>query len=158
MMNLLTINILLALGWVVVTGEFYLWNLVVGFIIGYAALWIAQPLYGQSAYFQKMIRIVRLGIYFAYELVVSGVRILALVFRPRLNAKPGIVAVPLDAESDMEIFLVANLISLTPGTLSLEISPDQRCLYVHVMFVDDVEYVRQRIKGGIEKRVLEVTR
>jgi multicomponent Na+:H+ antiporter subunit E len=54
--------------------------------------------------------------------------------------------------------LVANLISLTPGTLSLDVSEDKTMLYVHVMFLDDVEEARRTIKEGLERRVLEVMR
>ncbi|MGD9115245.1 MAG: Na+/H+ antiporter subunit E, partial [Desulfobacterales bacterium] len=65
---------------------------------------------------------------------------------------------PLDARTDVEIMLVANLISLTPGTLSLDLSDDGRVLYIHVMFLDDIEKTRQQIKQGLERRVLEVMR
>jgi multicomponent Na+:H+ antiporter subunit E len=54
--------------------------------------------------------------------------------------------------------LVANLISLTPGTLSLDISEDRRVLYIHVMFLEDIEHTRRQIKEGLERRVLEVMR
>ena len=54
--------------------------------------------------------------------------------------------------------LVANLISLTPGTLSIDISKDRRFLYVHVMFLDDVERAQRELKEGLEQRVLEVLR
>jgi multicomponent Na+:H+ antiporter subunit E len=64
----------------------------------------------------------------------------------------------LAARTDLEITLVANLVSLTPGTLSLDVSDDRRTLYVHVMFMDDIEAVRGAIKDGIERRVLEVLR
>jgi multicomponent Na+:H+ antiporter subunit E len=58
----------------------------------------------------------------------------------------------------MEILLVANLISLTPGTLSIDLSGDRQTLFVHVMYLDDPETFRQSVKEGIEKRILEVTR
>jgi multicomponent Na+:H+ antiporter subunit E len=66
--------------------------------------------------------------------------------------------VPLDAKTDFEIMMVANLISLTPGTLSIDLSEDRRYLYVHVMFMQDVAEVRRELKQGLEKRVLEVLR
>jgi multicomponent Na+:H+ antiporter subunit E len=69
-----------------------------------------------------------------------------------------VVAVPLDAESDVEITLLANLVTLTPGSLSLDIAPDRSCLYVHAMFVDDVEQLRRDVKEGFERRVLELLR
>jgi multicomponent Na+:H+ antiporter subunit E len=72
--------------------------------------------------------------------------------------RPGIVAVPLDAQTDLEITLMANLITLTPGTLSLDVSEDRHTLYVHAMFVDSPESVRDSIKNGFERRLLELIR
>ena len=54
--------------------------------------------------------------------------------------------------------LLANLVSLTPGTLSLEVSEDRRVLYIHAMFVDDRDALRRQIKDGFERRLLEVMR
>jgi multicomponent Na+:H+ antiporter subunit E len=68
------------------------------------------------------------------------------------------VAIPLDVETDVEITLLANLITLTPGTLSMDISDDRKVLYVHAMYVDDPEALRAEIKNGFERRVLEMLR
>lgn len=71
---------------------------------------------------------------------------------------PGVIAVPLDARTDLEITLLANLITLTPGSVSLDLSPDKRVLYVHAMYIDggDIEAYRRSIKEGLERRVLEL--
>jgi multicomponent Na+:H+ antiporter subunit E len=50
------------------------------------------------------------------------------------------------------------MISLTPGTLSLDVSADRKILYIHAMYIDDVNAVRRKIKDGFERRVLEVLR
>lgn len=73
---------------------------------------------------------------------------------------PGVVAIPLDARTDVEITLLANLITLTPGSVSLDLSEDRRVLYVHAMYIDggDVEAYRRSIKEGLERRVLELLR
>ena len=63
---------------------------------------------------------------------------------------------PLDVKSDAGILLVANLIALTPGTLSLDLSRDRRTLYVHAMFIDDPDALRRELKQGMERRVIEV--
>jgi multicomponent Na+:H+ antiporter subunit E len=70
--------------------------------------------------------------------------------------RPGVVAVPLELQTDAAITLLANLITLTPGTLSLDVSADRRVLYVHTMYLDDVEQFRREIKEGFERRVIEV--
>jgi multicomponent Na+:H+ antiporter subunit E len=73
---------------------------------------------------------------------------------------PGVIAIPLDARTDAEITLLANLITLTPGSVSLDLSEDRRVLYVHAMYIDggDVEAYRRSVKEGLERRVLELLR
>lgn len=157
-MNLFFINTFIALGYMGVQGQFSLSGLAIGFFLGYVALWITQPLYGKSRYFQRVPKAIRLLGYFLVELVHSNLRVFWDVITPGHISRPGIVGVPLSARSDMEILLVANLISLTPGTLSVDLSGDRRTLFVHVMFLDDPERFRQSIKNGLERQVLEVTR
>jgi multicomponent Na+:H+ antiporter subunit E len=157
-MNLFFINCFLAFGYVGVQGQFSLAGFWVGFGLGYAALWITQPLYGRSRYFQRAPKTARLAGYFLMELMLSNLRVLWDVVTPGHISRPGIVGVPLRAKSEMEILLVANLISLTPGTLSIDLSEDRRILYVHVMFLDNPDRFRQSITDGVERRVLEVMR
>jgi multicomponent Na+:H+ antiporter subunit E len=59
-------------------------------------------------------------------------------------------------QSDAAIMLLANLISLTPGTLSVDVSPDRRSLLIHAMFADDEQAVIDSIKTGVERRILEL--
>jgi len=80
------------------------------------------------------------------------------VITPTFYMKPGIVAIPLSAETDLEITLLANLISLTPGTLSLDISDDRKVLYVHGMFINDKDEFIEGVKSGFERRLLEIMR
>jgi len=157
-MNLLALNAILALGFSAVLGHFTLAGFGAGFVVGYLALWITRPLYGENRYFERLPRVIALAGYFLGQLLASNLRVLWDVVTPSHGSRPAIVGVPLDARTDLEITLVANLVSLTPGTLSLEISDDRRTLYVHVMFMDDAERVRREIKEGIERRVLEVLR
>ena len=158
MIDLFLLNIFLAIGFSAVIGHFSLGGFVTGFAVGYGALWLTLPLYGHTRYFQRLPKVIALSGYFAYELVVSNLRVLWDVITPRHTSRPGIIAIPLEAKSDLEIMLVANLVSLTPGTLSIDISEDKSVLYVHVMFLDDIEKARRSIKEGLERRVLEVLR
>ena len=93
---------------------------------------------------------------FGYELVASSLRVAHDVLTPQSLAKPGIVAIPLDVRSDFGITLLANLISLTPGSLALDVTADRQRLFVHVMFIDDLDEVRRAIKSGFERRILEI--
>ncbi|MDJ0667945.1 MAG: Na+/H+ antiporter subunit E [Desulfobacterales bacterium] len=157
-MNLFMLNLFLALGFSAVRGQFNLTGLLTGFAVGYAALWISKPLYPDAAYFVRVPRVLRLAGYFLYQLIVSNFRVMWEVITPRHSSRPGIIGIDLAARTDLEIMLVANMISLTPGTLSLDISDDRRVLYVHFMFLDDPAAARHEIKEGLERRVLEALR
>lgn len=157
-MNLFFINTFIALGYVAVQGQLTLSGLLIGFALGYLALWLTQPLYGQSRYFQRVPKSVLLLGSFIVELVHSNLRVFWDVITPGHISRPGIVGVPLRAETEIEILLIANMISLTPGTLSIDLSDDRRTLYVHVMFLDDPDRFRKSIKDGLERRLLEVIR
>ena len=158
MINPFILNIFLAIGFSAVLGQFSLTGFITGFIVGYFALWLTKPLYGHIRYFQLLPKVLILIVFFIKELTVSSFRVLWEVITPSQTSRPGIVGVPLDARTDLEIMLVANLVSLTPGTLSIDVSADKETLYVHVMFLDTVEEARRSIKEGLEKRVLEVLR
>jgi multicomponent Na+:H+ antiporter subunit E len=156
-MNLFAFNIVLAVVWAALTASFTLLSLLVGFVLGFFALWLAQPLFEQrQGYFLRVWRILRLTGYFLYELVVSSVRVAWDVVTPRHLSNPAIIEMPLDVKSDLEILLVTNLISLTPGTLSLDVTPDRSTLIVHAMFADDPEALVRDLKGGMERMVREV--
>ena len=79
------------------------------------------------------------------------------VLTPGHDARPAIVAIPLSVTTTFQIVTLANLISLTPGSLNLDLSPDHKTLYMHVMFVDDPDEIRRQIKSGLERRLMEAT-
>jgi multicomponent Na+:H+ antiporter subunit E len=153
-------NLLLALAWTVSTGQFMVANLLVGFVLGYFILLFAQRALGPSAYFAKVPQVGRFALFYLWQLILANLRVAYDIVTPKHHMRPGVIAVPLDARTDAEITLLANLITLTPGTLSLDLSPDHRVLYVHVMYIDngDVDEARRQIKEGLERRVLEVLR
>ena len=159
-MSLLTVNVLLSLTWAAAIGRFDLVTLSIGFVFGYAALWLTRPLYGVDGqrYVGRVPQVIGLAAEFVYELFVSSFRIVWDVITPGTRARPAVIKVPLEAESELEILTLANLVSLTPGTLSLDVSPDRKWLYVHAMFGDNPQAIIDDIKGRFERRVLGVMR
>ena len=151
-------NMMLAIFWALAIGRVTVGTLVTGFLVGLFTLFISRRAVGSDAYLSKIVRTTRLVVYFVRDLVVSNLKLAYDILTPTHHARPAILAIPLDVKTDGEITLLANMITLTPGTLSLEISEDRRTLYIHSMYTDDVEKVRRSIKEGVEKRILEVTR
>ena len=155
MTNLFRLNLLLAMGWCALWGAFTSLNFVAGFLVGFVALSVASPIFGSTGYSGQVIRIANLAAYFVWELSISSAQVAWDVITPGHKSSPAIVAVPLDITDPLQIISLANLISLTPGSLTLDSSPDEKTLYVHIMYVDDPDDVRRRIKTGFERRVRE---
>ena len=155
-MNTFATNILLAVVWTALLGDLTLVNLATGFVLGYVVLWLLQPLVGgRSRYTLRVWYWLKLIVMFHYELVVSSLVVVWDVVTPRHHARPAIIDVPLDVKTDAGILLVTNLISLTPGTLSLDVSEDRKTLKVHAMFADDPDAVRRQLKTGMERWVID---
>ncbi len=154
-MNLQLMNILLALAWAAVTGSFTLPNLVFGFILGALGMYFIREQVGSLGYFQRLWRIGILAIIFLRELFVSAWKVAVLVLSPRMDVKPGIFAYPLRVRDDMQITLLANLITLTPGTLSVDVSEDRNTLWVHALDCSDPDATRQDIARTFERRIME---
>lgn len=153
---MLLLNILLALSWGALTGSFTPVNLLFGFGLGHLLLWIGQSHLAPSNYFARVRRAIGFVLYFLWQLLLANLRVTYDVLTPRNYMRPGVLAIPLDVTTDVEITLLANLLTLTPGSLSLDVSADRRTLYVHLMYMGDEERARREIKEGFERRVREI--
>ncbi|RFC62668.1 Na+/H+ antiporter subunit E [Fulvimarina endophytica] len=157
-MILYLINLILALIWVIVTGSFTFLNLVFGFLLGAAALFLIRFQVGDRKHFLRAWLVAKLALFFLVELMRSAWKVATLVLYPNMNLKPGIFAYKLRAETDFEITLLANMITLTPGTLSVDVSDDRSTLYVHALDCSDPSANRADIHNGFEKMILEAFR
>ena len=148
-------NILLALVWAALTGSFTLANFAFGLLLGWLALYLVreqlQPRRGRH----RAGRMLSLAALFIKELILSGWRVARLVTSPRMDLRPGIFAYPLNLKSDFEITVLANLITLTPGTLSVEVSDDRKTLFVHAIDCSNVDKTVREIRDGFERKIEE---
>lgn len=158
-MKMLATNVVLAAVCAVLAAELTALGLAsgfaVGFVLGLAVLGAMQAVTGRPRYLFRAYAWARLVVMFHYELIVSSVEVAWDVLTPRHRARPAIIDVPLDVRSDAGILLVTNLISLTPGTLSLDVTDDRRTLKVHAMFADDPEELVRTLKSGMERWVID---
>ena len=151
--------LILALAWTALSGEVSMGGLAFAVGLGVAVSGLSRPL-GPYPVFARLrpLKLVGFALFIAWEIVVANLRVAAVVLGPRRLLRPAIVAIPLDVTRDDEIALLANLISLTPGTLSLDVSADRRTLYVHAMSTSSPQALRDEIKDGFERRLLEALR
>ncbi len=156
-MNLLLLNVLLALAWAALVGQFDLSNLIFGFVLGYFALWLTARHIGPN-YFRKVpLALLFLGFYLR-ELVLANLRVARMILSRDLKRllRPAIVAVPLDLQNRSAVVFLANMLTLTPGTLSVDVSNDLRTLFLHTLALESPDITRREIKEGYERRIKEL--
>ncbi|MBT1155323.1 Na+/H+ antiporter subunit E [Aminobacter anthyllidis] len=151
-------ELILALVWVAISGSYSVPNLAFGFAIGWVVLFLVREQLQATKAVIRPVALLLLIALFIKELVLSAFKVAKLVLSPRMDIKPGIFAYPLKVDRDFEITLLANLITLTPGTLSVDVSDDRRTLFVHGMDCSDIEQARRDISQGFERRILEAFR
>jgi multicomponent Na+:H+ antiporter subunit E len=121
-------------------------------------LWALTYLFYRP-YFNTFKTGINLAFYFLKELIVSNFKMIYFILSSGHKFKPAILELPLSLKSDYSITLLANLITLTPGTITLEISKDKKYLYFHIINVpnENLEEAKQKIKDGFEKRIINIS-
>ncbi|MCC6143491.1 MAG: Na+/H+ antiporter subunit E [Candidatus Hydrogenedentes bacterium] len=153
-------NLFLAFVWATMSGSFSSANLVIGFVVGYIILYFQQQIAAESSYFGKARKVAAFLVFFLSEIIISSVRVAIEILRPADRTRPGIVSIDLEGYTDFEAYALATVVTLTPGSLSLDVrdAPHGKTLYVHAMFVEDPDKFRQELRDGLCRRLMEVLR
>jgi multicomponent Na+:H+ antiporter subunit E len=158
-MRLFLVNLLLALLWASLQ-QFRPIDFLGGFALGFLILLLGRNWLSDDAtpYVRRVPVFIGFVIFYIGELITSAWSVVQALFRDQSTLRPGIVALRIEARTDLEIVLLNNLLSLTPGTLGVGLSPDRKLLYVHIIDVPDPDAACERIRTGLERRLLEVLR
>ncbi|WP_339157719.1 Na+/H+ antiporter subunit E [Paenibacillus sp. FSL W8-0186] len=152
------LNFLIAVIWMFLNNNWSASGLIVGYMIGLALIGLFGRFWPQGFYMRKVWAMIKLLVLFIKELFKSSFVVIGQVLSPKLNIRPGIFAYKTELTGDWEVTILANLITLTPGTLTLDVSREGSTLYIHAMDIDDVDKLCSDIRSTFEKAILEVTR
>lgn len=152
------VHLLIAFMWMFLSEAYTFGTFVIGFIIGMILLILLNKLIPGQLYLKRVYNILKLMIIFFRELILSNLEIVKLVYKRNPRFEPGIFGLPTSLKTNWEITLLANLITLTPGTLSVAISDDNQTIYIHAMHIEHIEDSIHDIKDTFEKAIMEVTR
>ena len=154
------LNLLLSLVWVALTGHLNYTNFMFGFIMGFFILWLlARASKAEERnYFYRVPKIILFIFSFFYDMIRANIEVTQEIMTPRLNMTPGIIAYEHSLQTDFEITMMTNLIALTPGTMVLKISDDKKILYIHGLYIQDKEKFVERLRNGLEKKLIEIIR
>lgn len=136
-MRLFLLNILLAVLWMFMWGMFDIYGLAAGFILGYLLLGIVSRTMPGEGYGTKGWHLASFLLYFFRILIKANLQVAWEIITPGYHMTPRFLRYPVDGMTDFQVTSFANTITLTPGTLSTDISDDKRYLYVHCMYAKD---------------------
>ncbi|MDI3535429.1 MAG: multicomponent Na+:H+ antiporter subunit [Thermosediminibacterales bacterium] len=154
------VNVLIAFVWMLLHEKLALIHFVFGYVLGAVVITVFQRKnsYYSNLYLYKLWVLICLTGIFIKELIIANFIVAWQAIKPELSIKPGIIALPLNVKKDWQITLLAGMITLTPGTLSVDVSEDKNYLFVHFLDIQDPEKHKKAIKETFEKRILEVSR
>jgi multicomponent Na+:H+ antiporter subunit E len=154
-MTMLFAHLGLAILWMLLSGQWSAIGLLVGLVLGAIVVSLFPAGRGKLRYGRRLWRIFKLFVVFLREFAISVYRVIRLVLSPRQQFSPGIFTHPVNLKTDFEITLLANLITLTPGTLTVDVADDRKSLLVHAIDCPDPDAARRDISEGFERLIRE---
>lgn len=154
----IVLNFLLAFVWMFLNSDWTLAGLFIGYVVGILPLTVFRRFFDQPLYLRKVWACIRLIYVFMKLMIISNIDVLRHLLRRKLAIRPGIVALKTTMKTDLEITLFTNMITLTPGTVAIEVSQDKSTVYIHAMDIDDAEKLATDLKNSLERAIMGVTR
>jgi len=154
----LLLNVFLAFGWMFLKGSKEADTFIIGYIIGLLLIFLTRRFFTGRFYLYRALSILKLLIIFMRELILANYAVLKSILQPNAKLTPGIFAMKTVLTTDWQITILSNLITLTPGTLVIDISEDNSTLYIHAMDISNKEETIKAIQDSFEKAILEVSR
>jgi multicomponent Na+:H+ antiporter subunit E len=152
------LNFILAFTWMFILNSFDASTFIIGWLLGLLLLTVTRRFFKGPLYTRRIWAIIKLTLLFLKELWLANIQVFMLVIKPKLDIQPAIFRYPTRLTSDWEITLLSALITLTPGTVVMNVSEDKKMLYVHAIHIDDVDEAVADIRNSFEKAIMEVSR
>jgi multicomponent Na+:H+ antiporter subunit E len=150
------LNLVLAIVWCLLTGSAHPWNFVAGVLVGAAVVSSYGMVSSGRHYVVTIWRITRFGLYFFRILVLANIQIAREVVTPGLTFRPRFIRYDVSALNRVEKVTLSNAITLTPGTLVVDVSPCGDYFYIHCMYgqnrdaaVAELDELTERMREGV---------
>jgi multicomponent K+:H+ antiporter subunit E len=146
---------ILALAWMVLQERLTLGDFVMGYALATLIIYLCRYFWTEKVWVRRPGMALRLALTFAREIVVANLQVAWIVIQPRIEITPAFLVLPLKLRDDLLITTLGNMITLTPGTLTVDVAPDRSGLFVHCLSAPDVDAVRRQIKQQFEAPLAE---
>lgn len=154
------LNIFIAFLWILLRDEDVLQvsTFFEGYLAGIIILFLMYRFWGRKFYLHRLYAAIKLVVIFISELFKSAYLVLKTILSPKLDLKPGIFRYETVLRGEWEVPLLALLLTLTPGSVVMEVTPAGNVFYIHAM---DIAKYKENLVSWLEKfekAIMEVTR
>ena len=153
----LLINMFIAFLWMFLQDEWSVLSFFSGFLVGLLIVFSLRRFFKKRFYLWTFFAVIKLVLVFTRELISSSVLVVKQIMRPKINITPGIFRLETELETDLEITLISMLITLTPGSVVLDVTPNNEALYVHAMDIPESSDAVKKSVKAFEKAIKDVT-
>ncbi len=151
------LTLMLVVVWQMLVNKLTLGNLVLGLVLGLIIPILTAPYWPNRPRLGSLPRIVEYMVIVLWDIVVANIQVaLIILFKRNADIRPTWITVPLELHSPEAITVLAGTITMTPGTVSSDLSADGHSLLVHCLHAPDPDAVREQIKTRYERRLKEI--
>lgn len=154
------LNLFIALLWILLKDEEVLriQTIITGFIIGAIIIFLMRRFYGGKFYLHRVVSLIHLILIFISEILQSSVVVIKHILSPKINIEPGIFTYKTILHGDWEVTTLALLLTLTPGSVVMEVNEEGNVFYIHAMDIKRYKGDLERSLEKFEKAIMGVTR
>jgi multicomponent Na+:H+ antiporter subunit E len=152
------VNLFIGIIWMFLQDDWSVLTFFGGYLFGLLVLFILRRYLPTKFYLVTLLAIIQLFLVFIYELLTSSILVIRQVTRPRINVTPGIFTLETELEGDLEVTLLALLLTLTPGSVVVEVASNNKKFYIHAMDIPESSDAVLLSTIKFEKAIKKVTR
>jgi multicomponent Na+:H+ antiporter subunit E len=154
-----TLNLLIAVVWLLLSPDPSVTVFALGFLIGFALLAVFHGVLGSRDYVRRVFALARFLLVFAWQFLAANANVVwAVLFRSRESLNPNFITYDVTDLKPFETLLLTYCISLTPGSTTVQVSDDFQTLVLHTLDADDPAAVRARLDRIMKQGILGFTR
>jgi len=142
--------------WLLLVNDISFGQLLLGAILGWGVPLYTARFWPEQVKLRRPLLLLRFVAIVLYDIIVANVSVARLILGRQEALQPAFVVMPLLLRSEIAISVLANTISLTPGTVSASLSADRRCLIVHTLHTTDPDALLQTIRQRYESPLKEI--
>ncbi|MFK7877908.1 MAG: Na+/H+ antiporter subunit E [Paracoccaceae bacterium] len=151
------LTLILAVVWTLLQNEISAGMVVFGLILGIIIPWMTSIWWPDTPKGFRLLKMTRYSVIVIWDIIVSNIQVAWIVLSvPNSKLKPAWIVIPLELKQPEAITVLAGTITLTPGTVSADLSDEGHSLLVHVLHTQDPDGIRDEIKSRYEQRLLEI--